>query len=252
VLDVTLYWQASVPIQNNYVMALQLVSPVASETDLRLNYNHWPGRGNLPTSARPIGPVLRDHYRIPLPASDTPTQAWMLHIAFTEPETRARLPVNVNGAPIGDTAKLKLLRVPDPPPIPPSTVHIQASFGDSAVVLEEATVTDDWHVQLWWKSFKPLTEDYTVFVHAYAADGTLLATGDGPPLREHFPTSLWEPGDLIFDEHGLALPAGTTPAAIAVGLYHPITGDRLPASPVNARVENNAALIWGFIWEAKP
>ncbi|HNT78830.1 MAG TPA: hypothetical protein PKH77_27815 [Anaerolineae bacterium] len=242
VLDVTFYWQASAPIPADDVMALQLVSLAPGDTTLRFNYNHWIGRGNLPTSAMPVGTLLRDHYRLPLPATDLPRQAWTLQLVFTVPGTGERLPVAVDGVPIGDVAQLTRLRIPDPPPVPPFTVHPQASFGNDAVRLEE--VQDSWRIELWWTSFKPLPDDYTVFVHAYAADGTLLGTGDGPPMGGRFPTSLWQPGDFIEDNHVLILPEGVTPAHIAVGLYHPITGERLPASPIRARVENNAAIIW--------
>ncbi len=242
VLDVTFYWQATAPILADEVMALQLVSLAPGDTTLRFNYNHWIGRGNLPTSAMPVGTLLRDHYRLPLPATDLPRQAWTLQLAFTAPGTGERLPVAVDGVPAGDAAQLTRLRIPDPQPIL-STGHTQATFGDGAVTLEEVYLSDH-RVQLYWDSDKNLPDDYTIFVHAYAADGTLLGTGDGPPMGGRFPTSLWQPGDFIEDNHVLILPEGVTPARIAVGLYHPITGERLPASPIRARVENNAAIIW--------
>ena len=258
VLDITLYWQASAPISQNYVMALQLVSPVPGDTELRFNYNHWPGRGNLPTSAMQsveatgvgttgVNTLLRDTYRVPLPPSDAPTQAWTLQLAFTEPGSSNRLPVSIDAASSGDNVALALLRVPAAPPRLPVPARTYAYFGANAISLHHAQVTpvlDQWHVQLLWESHTALPTDYTVFVHAYAADGTLLATGDGPPQNGHFPTRLWLPGDSIADAHILNLPADGVPATIAVGLYDPATGERLPITPQNARVENNAAIIW--------
>ena len=247
VLDITLYWHASAPIPENYVMALQLVSPVPGDNDLRFNYNHWLGRGNLPPTAMPVGALLRDSYRLPLPASDQVVQAWTLQLAFTEPESPNRLPVSVDGARIGDSVALDVLRIPDAQPVPPFTVHTQAYFGDQHITLREALVepkANAWRVWLLWDTLKAVPTNYTVFVHAYAADGSLLATGDAPPRNGHFPTRLWRPGDSIHDAHTLILPKGVTPAAIAVGLYDPVTGERLPVTPENARVENNAVIIW--------
>ncbi|MBN2005371.1 MAG: glycosyltransferase family 39 protein [Anaerolineae bacterium] len=244
-LDVTLYWQATKPAGADDVMALQLVSPVPGDTTLRLNYNHWPGRGNLPTSAWPVGPVLSDHYRIPLPESDLPAQGWNLNLAFFDADTQARLPVTRDGNVLGDAATLALLRVPGQALGLAETSNL-AQFGENAR-LQGAQITAEgnvWRVTLLWESLAPLAEDYTVFVHAYAAGGEQLATGDGPPQAGHFPTHLWEPGDRIEDTHILNLPAGSAPAKIAVGLYHPSSGERLPATSAGAPLPDNAVVVW--------
>ncbi|HOU13293.1 MAG TPA: phospholipid carrier-dependent glycosyltransferase [Anaerolineae bacterium] len=251
-LDVTLYWQATQPVSENLTLALQLASPVPGETDLRLNYHHWPGRGNLPPSLWPVGTVIRDRYRLPLPQSATPVQAWMLQVALVDDQTGIRRPTYANGIPTGDTAHLTLLRIPDPQPVPQweRTLTTFVEFGTFAQ-LEDAYINragNNWRVSLYWRSDTPTPENYTVFVHAYAEDGELLATGDGPPQNGHFPTSLWGADDRILDIHLLSLPDGVTPARIAVGLYHPITGVRVPATINGNPLPDNAAIIW----EAQP
>ncbi len=252
-LDVTLYWAATQPVADDYTLALQLVSPVVGDTTLRLNYNHWPGRGNLPTSAWPVGPVLRDHYRIPLPDGDWPVQGWKLSLAFFDEETGARLPVSRDGNAVGDAADLTLLRAPGQAVELPATVNpaTPAQFAqpqtDGKALLQDAQVTsegNEWRVTLLWESLAPLTGDYTVFVHAYAADGEQLTTGDGPPQSGHFPTYLWEPGDRLYDAHTLALAPGVVPARIVVGLYHPVSGERLPATSAGAPLPDNAVVVW--------
>ncbi|HOT91060.1 MAG TPA: hypothetical protein PLJ78_02810 [Anaerolineae bacterium] len=252
VLDITLYWQATRPISEDLTMAIQLASPVPGETDLRLNYHHWPGRGNLPTSLWPVGPVIRDHYLLPIPTDGTPTQAWTVQVVLINDASDTRLPVSLHNTPIGDTVRLVTLRIPGTLPDaetwrnPATPVH----FGES-VRLADAHVErtgDVWHVALLWACETTLPADYTVFVHAYAADGELLATGDGPPQKGHFPTGLWLPGDRILDVHTLSLPAGKKPARVAVGLYHPVSGERLAASFNGNPLPDNAAIIW----EAQP
>lgn len=251
-LDVTFYWQAVHPVDANLAMALHLVSAASGATDLRLNYHHWPARGNWPTSTWPVGSVIRDHYVLPLPPRDQPTQAWSVQVALIDEATGARLPVAIEGVHVGDAARLTMLRIPDTlPDLPgwdnPATPVI---FAEHVRLLDAAVeVTDEgWHVALFWESFAVLPDDYTVFVHAYSSTGELLATGDGPPQNGAFPTRLWLPGDRILDLHSLPVLPDANPARVAVGLYHPLTGDRLPAT-FDAQPLADYAVI---VWEAQP
>ena len=81
-LDVTLYWQAQTLLTEDYVLALQLVSPVPGDTTLRLNYNNWTGRGNYPPTAWRPGEVIADRYRLRLPNAEFLNQGWELHVLF--------------------------------------------------------------------------------------------------------------------------------------------------------------------------
>jgi hypothetical protein len=74
--------------------------------------------------------------------------------------------------------------------------------------------------------------DYTVFVHAPGESGVI--SGDAQPVDGNYPTSAWQPGEVIEDVH--LLPAGSDlkiPRA-AIGLYRLATGERLPIDGTNA------------------
>ncbi len=61
---------------------------------------------------------------------------------------------------------------------------------------------------------------------------TRSRSADGQPVQWLRPTSTWQAGEQIVDRYGLLLP-DLLPAGqytIAVGLYHPATGQRLPVS----------------------
>ncbi|MBE7552994.1 MAG: hypothetical protein HS126_18130 [Anaerolineales bacterium] len=82
---------------------------------------------------------------------------------------------------------------------------------------------------LYWRSTSPLPADYTVFVHFRAADGFVRSQADSPPVSGHYPTTAWQPGEIIqdiryFPEDNLA-----QTDHLAIGLYNPATGQRLPA-----------------------
>ncbi|MGC9523614.1 MAG: ArnT family glycosyltransferase [Anaerolineae bacterium] len=254
ILDLTLTWQAQKPIEDNLIMVLQLVTPVPGETELRLNYNHWPGRGNLPTSAWPVGPLIEDRYRLPLGTSVVETQAWQLTLAYVDPVKDRRLPAKLGDAEVGDRVPLALLRVEDRQPSLPETGHLPAPVtfstdsAEDALMLEEARVDAErdghWSVTLFWRCRKPVDVDAVTFVHAYNAEHQLLATGDGPPKQGAFPTHLWRPGDRIQSTHTLTLEGDETPSQIAVGLYLRESGDRLPAAQDGTPLTNNAAIVW--------
>ena len=115
----------------------------------------------------------------------------------------------------------------EPRPEVPSPV---ARF-DKGILLRAALVQPDGagaRVRLWWDAESTVSAPYTVFVH-YLRDGAMIAQHDAPPGNHHLPTTLWQPGDLILDEHPLP---GIVPDlardSLRIGFYHSATGDGLP------------------------
>lgn len=244
-LDVTLYWQAIAPMTSDYVMALQLVSPVPGDNTLRWTYDSWPGRGNYPTSAWQPGEVVRDRHRFYLPPADFPTQAWDLQVVLYDPK-EGSLPVSMEGTVIGGRLILERLRLPGTTPVCPESDRLMAQvrLGESVALTYAGVMTDEigTRVTLCWQSLAPLADDYHVFVHLYDASGTLLAAGDGPPMGGAFPTSLWQPGDVILDVH--PLPLLVEGGRVAVGLYRLGDGVRLPVTVGGVPVPDAAIPIW--------
>jgi hypothetical protein len=72
--------------------------------------------------------------------------------------------------------------------------------------------------------------DLTVFVHLVDDGGALIAQHDDPPASGYLPTSGWLSGQLVYDDHSIALPANAPSGAhqVQVGLYLPATGQRVP------------------------
>jgi hypothetical protein len=100
------------------------------------------------------------------------------------------------------------------------------------------------NLTLYWRSDATLPTDYTTFVHirdstgqSAGQSGTIVAQMDRPPADGAYPTSLWDPGEVIPDAIQIPVPA-QIPAGgyeIVVGLYDPATGKRLGV--VNERGE---------------
>ena len=115
-------------------------------------------------------------------------------------------------------------------------VESRLTFGE-AIELQaaefnpQAMPDDRVTVRLTWTSVDPISGNYKVFVHLYATDGRLVAQHDAVPVNDLRPTSSWQPGEMITDNHGLWLPAGTAgPLRLVVGLYDPASGKRLTLS----------------------
>jgi 4-amino-4-deoxy-L-arabinose transferase-like glycosyltransferase len=250
VFDVTLYWRALAAMTEDYTLALQFVSPVPGDDTLRWNYNSWPGRGTYPTSAWQPGEVIADRYRFALPEAGFPTQAWDLQVTLYQHETGERLPVRVEGVSAEDRLVLDRMRIPGTTPLCPEEGRLSAEvrLGESAALTHAAVVAgpEATVVELCWQALQPLQDDYTVFVHLQEADGTPLDTGDGPPVGGAFPTSTWQPGDVIRDVHVLGPLSGSEEAdrRVAVGLYLPADGSRLHVTIDGEPAADAAVRVW--------
>ena len=68
-----------------------------------------------------------------------------------------------------------------------------------------------------------------MFVHLLDPAGTIWGQGDGPPVGGFYPTSAWDPGEVVVDERLVTVDAGAPLGVyqLAVGLYELSTGMRL-------------------------
>ena len=84
-------------------------------------------------------------------------------------------------------------------------------------------------LQLVWQSLAPIDQDYSVFIHVLDDHGQLVAQADAEPRGGTYATSMWQPGEYITDDYHFDLAPGRY--TLALGLYLPETGYRLPPAP---------------------
>ncbi|MCJ7550286.1 MAG: glycosyltransferase family 39 protein [Anaerolineae bacterium] len=84
-------------------------------------------------------------------------------------------------------------------------------------------------VTLYWQALSSPDRNYQVYVHL-VDDGELVAQHDGAPACAFAPTSLWESGEIVRDEHVIALDVAAPlgPYDLYIGLYDLLTFERLP------------------------
>jgi hypothetical protein len=121
----------------------------------------------------------------------------------------------------------------DPGPEPVAIFHPVEADAPQIVLLDYEVVpateiTPTLTLTLTWQAVAPVDGDYTVFVHALAADGAKVAQRDTRPCNGECPTPTWQPGAIITDRYQLTLApdAPASPSRLAVGLYLLDSGDR--------------------------
>ncbi|NOZ28174.1 MAG: DUF2723 domain-containing protein [Chloroflexi bacterium] len=99
--------------------------------------------------------------------------------------------------------------------------------GDALILLAVATDTPDpqpgqpLELTLYWEPKRSLERDYTSFVHLLAGNGEKIGQHDAPPGGMYYPTSLWQPGEVLRDRHSIPLPDTLPPGpySLRIGLY---------------------------------
>ena len=232
-LGIELYWQGLTPMSESYVVALHALD---STGQVVAGLDTIPYEARYPTPLWLPGQPFRDSYGLLIEAQAMPGQAKLLLDVYPAQRPDDALPAEIDGTPVDvlvlTTFKIALQEMVEYSP----TNDADATFGQQARLLgydspEAAEVGQPHTVTLYWEALEPDGNDYTVFVHLLDGSGQLAAQADSPPQENGYPTSIWDSGEQILDPHTLALPDDLAPGRyrLVVGLYSPITGQRLPA-----------------------
>ncbi len=104
---------------------------------------------------------------------------------------------------------------------------LNLNFGDQITLL--GFDADIERLVLYWQAQTIVSIDYTVFVHLVDSASQTIRQFDSPPAGGSYPTSLWDPGEIIVDERRLSdLPTGRY--NLLIGLYDPVNSQRLPVA----------------------
>ena len=115
-----------------------------------------------------------------------------------------------------------------------------AKLASYSLPASEVTTAQPLPLTIQWQALEETSPvDYWVFIHLLAEDGRLIAQHDGSPASGSRPTTGWNPGQVIVDQHLMTFQdtAYTGPTHIAVGLYDPSEpGNRIPTETGNDHV----------------
>ncbi len=232
-LHVTLYWQALAPMQENYSVYLHLFGWQGQPIGQRDSHA---GMGAYPTRSWQVGEVVRDTYELPVSRLAQGPVAAELEVGLYRLADMERLPVvDGQGQSVGRPI-IARIKVAVPTLRLEPAVRVGVAFAEQVTLAgydlsaQRARPGGSLDLGLCWEAQGPLSKDYSIFVHLVAADGTILAQGDGPPLGGAYPTSLWAAGEALRDVHRIAIPsdAAAQQTRLIVGLYDLATSVRVP------------------------
>ncbi len=126
------------------------------------------------------------------------------------------------------------------PTAPPEEIQnpLDARLGDEIglsgynLLTHEVEAGDILPLTLFWQALAQPQERYKVFVHLLDEADHIVGQWDSEPGDGINITTLWQPGETVADNYGVLVRPGTPPGEhrIEVGMYSPISGQRLPVS----------------------
>jgi hypothetical protein len=141
-----------------------------------------------------------------------------------------------------------VVRPQDPVPLPDDRLETAVDFGNlftlQAITYEMGQ--DEGTITLYWEAEQKVNDSYTIFIHLIDETGRLVSQSDKIPAYGSSPTNIWQPGDLIRDEHHLGpFPAQGT---LLIGAYDPVTGQRLPVTYQGVPQPDN---VWRYALDSR-
>jgi hypothetical protein len=218
-LPVTFFWQSSAEIRTQINTSMQVFAangaPIAQD-------DGPPARGMISTSDFTSNPV--PDLKAPLLPDVLAPGRYRIDVAAYRSDSHELLsePAAVDWLWLG------------PPPEPPTVVLNKRWEGsiflighdDIPTELQPATQIE---LRLIWSAVQRPNTEYTVFVQLLDRDNNIIAQDDRAPENGFYPTNQWDAGDAVTDLHLLVLPNDVPegPIRLIVGLYDPMTGQRL-------------------------
>jgi 4-amino-4-deoxy-L-arabinose transferase-like glycosyltransferase len=253
-LGVALFWQLLEASSADAQFRLRLVDPtgeIVQEKVIR------PAGDAFPIELWSIGDRFRGQFRLPVP-ENVPTGRYALELVPEPPLRRTGILASI-GRRLGLDDSVRLghvdvrtdaegssqMPVAAMPVLTDLTLSypVHATFGDKVRLLgfdldsETAQSGGDISITLYWQALRPMEVSYTVFTHLVGNSNEILGQDDGLPQGGGYPTTLWQPGEVIADTYTIPIDPSTPPGdyPLEVGMYRLESGVRLPASDADGQ-----------------
>lgn len=245
-MEVDLGWGSTEPIDQNYNARLSLVNV---QDDQVFELAEYPLSDGWPASEWPADTLAWGFYEMTLPESVPPGE-YQVMIQLVNPETgqsqgnKLTLPSIDVQEEVCNLAQL------------PEAKDVNATFGNEIRLLEYVLYKgeDKLDFTLYWRPDHHPVIDYKIFVHVFDPEtGIPVAQSDFMPRGWVYPTSFWWPGEVVEDETTVSLesvPPGKY--GIAIGIYDPASGERLPVVDGAGNKQPDGRLILEEIIEVTP
>ncbi len=237
-LQVTLCWQTLKPTSTDLYFFLHLLG---ANNAIVARRESLPGLGRYPSTQWVPDRIFCDNVPLHVEENTAGPKVYDLEVGLVNLANGSRLPsVNAAGVELQPAILLRVkVRAPQPvvaaEAAPSEATDLGGQFRliGSEVAPASIKAGETISVALVWQSVQVPVADYTVFVHVRDASSHTVAQADSPPQVGAYPTSFWDAGEIVVDDHILLLP-DDLPAGdytVVVGLYRLDTGERLSITP---------------------
>jgi 4-amino-4-deoxy-L-arabinose transferase-like glycosyltransferase len=187
-----------------------------------------------------LNQVSKDKVSLPIDDTTQPTRG-RLQLRFLDSAGRAYPVATRNRHPLGHLFEMETL---SPVKVVPAQLPhyvlqeiVGARLGEAITLLgydlpvSQLAPGEVLPLTLYWRAEASPGDDYVVFVHLMDELDQPVAQADGPPDKGNYPTTMWEAGEQIKDEHPISIGGDVSPGRyrLGVGLYRPATGERISA-----------------------
>ncbi|NJN99369.1 MAG: hypothetical protein HC875_37375 [Anaerolineales bacterium] len=121
-----------------------------------------------------------------------------------------------------------------------TTPNLQYSTGTLSPIsnLQSPRQASNLQITLYWQALTS-SSNLTRFVQLIGPDGQIYGQNDSAPDSGQYPTSLWQPGEVVVETVTLPLQPEPPPGdyTLHVGLYQPDSGTRLPLAEGGDHIE---------------
>jgi hypothetical protein len=235
-LELDVAWGTTTPPGRDLHVELVLASQDGMVNGTRV----FPVARDWPSREWPASAVAWGTYSLEVP-SDLDAGAYDVTLALADAETGVAL-----GKPIV-IGQVDVILSPCTFSIPGDAIEVNALFGDVMRLLGYRLQQGKGkqHITLLWRSERRMTMDYKVFVHIFdPVTGIPVAQDDAMPLHWTYPTTYWDPGEVVTDVISIPLeevePGGY---GIAVGVYDPSSMERLSVVNKADQVQLDGRLV---------
>jgi 4-amino-4-deoxy-L-arabinose transferase-like glycosyltransferase len=236
---VDLCWKSVGYTGGDFPYSLQLVGANDVRPGTR---NSFHGLGSYPLNAWKPGETFCDETSVYVAFSADQPRAYNLVVTLFElqsPDDKPGPPllaVDGDGRPVYPVIGRARVAARTTTPVTPT-----ANLGNIAGLVDasiELSGTNALSVTLRWVALSSPEVDAKVFMHVIdKTTGQIIAQDDHQPDGGWFPTNYWQKGDVINDQFGIPLPAGTdvNQVELQVGIYNAQTQERLPAVNITSQ-----------------
>jgi mannosyltransferase len=247
VLHLETGWRAEMAPTGNYTLAVELVD---NQQRPIVGWNLAPAASFYPTGLWQPGEYLRGQNDLPLPNTLLPGR-YSLRLAMLGQDgerltVSGKQPRQAFGTLLiwqdrlqGQSVTLSPIQVVDRPrqfDLPAVEHPLQLQVGQQARLVGysldagQARPGGQVRLTLYWQADGPMVLSFKVFVHLVDDAGSIQAQHDAVPGEGCCPTNTWVKGEIIVDEHPIALRADMVPGSyqLEVGMYDQEADRRLP------------------------